>query len=349
MRKSYFAVVGIAGLAFAGAMLGVSAADTTTTATDNATVCTAAQGAGNTLTPDQVTFAQNCVAVFNQGNALLHPTPTPSTSSATPTPSPSVSTPPLAGYPDATNTGPAGTLTAHTGDITITTAGSTLQGMNITGCVLVKATGVTIKNNRIDCNGGFVINSDGISTGAALTITNNELTCNNTAGQPGQGTAIIVDNFVASGNNIHGCENGFYIGPNSNIHDNYVHDLLSGASGAHTDGLQTDGAASNVSIVHNTFDSGPASLQATSAIIYDNQGSGDTNVNISDNLLAGGGYTLYCPRGADSAFTVQGNKFSTKYGAKVGIYGPTSDCATEGVGSTNVYYPAGTPLATPLG
>jgi hypothetical protein len=38
------------------------------------------------------------------------------------------------------------------------------------------------------------------------------------------------------------------------------------------------------------------------------------------------------------------NKFSTRFSSKVGIYGPTTDCADE-INSGNVYYETGQPVS----
>ena len=67
-------------------------------------------------------------------------------------------------------------------------------------------------------------------------------------------------------------------------------------------------------------------------------------VLIKNNLLAGGAYTLYCPKGGIPGFQVIDNRFSTLFYPKVGAYGPATDCAGETT-SGNVYHETGLPLS----
>src|ERR1700754_4603683 len=59
------------------------------------------------------------------------------------------------GYPDATNTGvPAGTSLTPSSSRTITTNGTVINGLEITGTVTVAADNVTIKNSKITATRG---------------------------------------------------------------------------------------------------------------------------------------------------------------------------------------------------
>lgn len=84
------------------------------------------------------------------------PTPTPTTSSPKPTTTPTQTSTPTptqttSGKPGAHNTGlPAGTaLKVHNGDLTINTAGTVIDGMDIRGFVRVKAPNVTIRRSIV--------------------------------------------------------------------------------------------------------------------------------------------------------------------------------------------------------
>ena len=87
------------------------------------------------------------------------------------------------------------------------------------------------------------------------------------------------------------------------------------------------------------------SCNGTSAINVFNANSGPAvhDTTISNNLLAGGAYTLYCPKVRTSNFHVTNNHFSRVYSPRVGEYGPSSDCSNEML-SGNVYHETGQPV-----
>ncbi|MEJ0073161.1 MAG: hypothetical protein WDN27_03740 [Candidatus Saccharibacteria bacterium] len=59
---------------------------------------------------------------------------------------------------------------------------------------------------------------------------------------------------------------------------------------------------------------------------------------IQDNLIAGGGYALYCVQGGSgNNFRVINNHFSTIFVRTVGGYGPWTECNDETQVSGNVY------------
>jgi hypothetical protein len=70
------------------------------------------------------------------------------------------------------------------------------------------------------------------------------------------------------------------------------------------------------------------------------------NVTIVDNLMAGGGYTLYCNAGPDVPNeTVTGNRFSKVFFAKGGYWGPLTGCGQADTYSGNVWDDTGSTLA----
>lgn len=269
--------------------------------------------------------------------------PDPTTSPATTTPATSTSpttTPPPSDFPTAATTGvPAGTvLTVVTGDQTITTAGTVIDGKDIRGCVLVRAPRVVIKNSKVACTSFYSVDSYGYSvTGVNdwLTIQDSEIHCNISNGT-GVGELHVVVRRV----NIHGCENGFDADSDFDIQDSYIHDLYQ-SSVAHTDGLQS-AVGSNLLINHNTW----YANDGTSAININNSASGPTSTNttVSNNLLAGGAFSLYCPIPPTVNFRVTGNHFSTVFYPTVGAFGPWTDCEGETT-SGNVYHESGQPLS----
>jgi hypothetical protein len=68
-----------------------------------------------------------------------------------------------------------------------------------------------------------------------------------------------------------------------------VHDLRASGS-PHYDGIQIDGGVSNVVIEHNTIIN---SYNQTSAVMIDNWAGAISNITVNNNLLIGGGYTVY--------------------------------------------------------
>jgi hypothetical protein len=81
----------------------------------------------------------------------------------------------------------------------------------------------------------------------------------------------------------------------------------------------------------------------TSAIIS-NPNHIDTNVLIQNNLLAGGGYTIYCAGdGPGNNYRILDNHFSTRFKASIGFYGVSTECADE-TQSGNVIHETGAPL-----
>lgn len=254
-------------------------------------------------------------------------------------------------YPDATCTGiPAGTaLTTVSGDLTVTTDNAVVSGKDVNGCIEVAAVGVTVKNSKAKCIETANSTRARDPANPRLTIQDSEVDCGNKLGS----TAIGDRNINVYRTNIHGCENGFDMDSDSIIQDSYIHDLFNSTVGdPHTDGLQS-GVGSNLTINHNTFygfDAGckypnNGSCNGTSAVNIFNAPSGPAvhDTTVSNNLLAGGAYTLYCPRVSTTNFKITNNHFSTIYSPHVGEYGPSSDCSNE-TQSGNVYQESGAPL-----
>jgi hypothetical protein len=216
--------------------------------------------------------------------------------------------------PDASNTGVrAGTaLSVINGDYTISDNGAVVDGKEIRGCVTVRAANVTIKNSKIVANGCFY----GINNlGGGLTVSDVDLTCGNA-----NGTGITATNFTVIRANIHGCENGLNVGGNVTVQDSYIHDLFDG-NGAHTDGAQFNQGASNITFTHNTIIS-PAPGGTSAIIMWDEGDPQNKDVLISGNLLAGGTYTLYCPRSNSTNVRILNNRFGPfEYGESNGCSG----------------------------
>lgn len=249
---------------------------------------------------------------------------------------------PLPKYPDETCTGvPAGTaLTIHNGFMEIKTPNTIIEGKDIRGCVHVRAPGVIIRKSKITCSDGWVIANLNDYSGTGLLVEDTEISCNNA-----KGTGIGDYNFTARRVNVHSCENGFDMDTDITLEDSYIHDLISydPATDPHIDGIQSP-IGSRLTIRHNTiYATNSAGSIGNASININNSSGGPTTTDtiISENLLAGGGYTLYCPKPNTVNFQITNNRFSTKFHPKVGLYGPATDCTSNETKSGNVYHELG--------
>ena len=253
------------------------------------------------------------------------PSVSPSSSTSGPTPSATTSPsssptgsqlncqvdPERCGFPNASTTGPTSGLTATT-RTSYAVAGETVSGVAITGCVEVHAPGVTFRNVSFNVQGCFwgVRN---FSTG--LSVVDSAITCGGT-----NGTAFGSSDLSLLRVEISRCENGLNVAGRVGVIDSWIHDMNGGNGGAHTDGAQFNQGASDITFRHNTINVGPQN-GATSAIIAWNEGNPqNARVMIENNLLAGGTYTLYCPRQNSTDFRVRNNRFGTYE------YGSTDSC-----------------------
>lgn len=261
-------------------------------------------------------------------------------------------------FPNAGCTGiPNGTvLTPHAGDLEITVDDTVVDAVDVERCILVSASGVTIKNSRAKCVFmEFGTRADDLGR-PRMTVQDSELDCDNFNDHAPSAprTAINYRNYNAYRNEIINCENAFDVESDATIEDNFVHDLWtsSDVDGPHTDGLQSSNG-SRLIVSHNTIyaqrtdchppEGSDGSCNGTSAININNAAAGpsSTDTVVSENLIAGGTFTMYCPIVATSSFEVTDNHFSTAYGPKVGEFGPAADCNTNETKSGNVIHETG--------
>jgi hypothetical protein len=245
---------------------------------------------------------------------------------------------PPAVWPDATNTGvPPGTaLTVVNGDLSITTAGTIVENKDVRGCIHVNAADVIIRKSKVSCSDLYVINNDGTN----LLVEDVAVDCQGT-----HHTGLAWQNYTARRVNVSGCENLIWAEHNVIIEDSYLHDPIDydPATDPHTDGIQLPTGATNITIRHNRIYGNyvGGSNFGNSAITI---GGSTSGITVDNNILAGGGYTMYCNqfgRGTNSAYT--NNRFSTVFVPTVGGFGPWSECADENI-SGNVYHETGLPV-----
>lgn len=217
------------------------------------------------------------------------------------------------GWADATNTGvPAGVTLTASGDLVITKAGTVISGLDIHGTVYIDAPNVTLIDCKVTSASFSVVQIAQGVTGAV--VQNCEI---NGVGTGNDGSNGISGQGTFIGNNIYNVENGINVTGASVIQNNYIHGLQASGS-PHYDGIQIDGGVSNVTISHNTVIN---QWGQTSAIMIDNYFGPISNISVDNNLLSGGGYTVY----TDAQFTggsISGVSFTNNH-IGAGQYGAT--------------------------
>jgi pectate lyase len=228
-----------------------------------------------------------------------------------------------------------------TGNLTVTVAGTVIQDQDRNGCITVKAANVTIRNSRITCPGYLTSNQ----SGSMMLIEDTILQCQ---GQTGSG-ASPGRLFTLRRVEVFGCENNVWCDRDCVIEDSYIHDPIpyNPVTDPHTDSIQIPTGATNILIDHNTVYGGYLSQSnfGNSAIT---NGGNVGGVVINNNLLAGGGYTVYCEHDSlgtgSPAFRITNNRFSRVLVSTVGGFGPSLECRDE-IQSGNVYHETGAPLS----
>ena len=244
------------------------------------------------------------------------------------------------GWPGAANTGyPDGQVFAKTvtGGLTISVDGTVIDGYKISGGVTVEAKNVVIRNSWITNSAGGVSGTGvvAIMEGASATIDHSLLD-----GLNATHTCIWHEgaSMVATANECTEVNDGIFswattpgadgTGDNFVIADNWLHNFTIDAANGHVDGYQTEGAKNGV-IRHNTFD---VSQDQTSAIAIWDSRKNASNIAVSDNLIQGGGFSIYAedyspsessPAGGYTVtnITFTNNRFSNSRYACVGNYG----------------------------
>ncbi|MDR7281107.1 hypothetical protein [Catenuloplanes atrovinosus] len=181
---------------------------------------------------------------------------------------------------------PAGvTLTAYTGPLRITKAGTVIDGKRIDGCLDVRARDVVIKRSVLTC-GDIMIKIE--QKTANLTIEDSDL--------DGAGTGFVAGywNFTLTRVDAYDIQEGPRVGSNVIIQDSWFHGMRpAGSDDAHQDLMQTNGG-SNSTIRGNVFDatSAVAGVSFNAAFQVGAEFEPLENVLVEKNWFNGGGYTV---------------------------------------------------------
>lgn len=290
---------------------------------------------------------------------MTTPTPMPTTPRPSPTVTPS--TPPdggpppaggcaaeprSCGFPDETNTGVAagidlravpGELTegpgwrsSANGSVTVDGDNTVLENVIISGAVDVTGDNVTIRNVRIVNDGdAWAI---GMRRAANTTITDTEILPKSARLEVGikdvygdaTGTKITRTEIARTATGIQTAQ--------GLIEDNYIHDLAF-REGDHVNGTTSNGSGTPLTIRHNTIFNPQSQTDAIS--LFQDFGV-EANRTVEDNLLAGGGYTIYGgdgQKGTSSNIVIRNNRISKRFFPRGGSYGPVTAFDPGGPGN----------------
>lgn len=228
------------------------------------------------------------------------------------------------GFPNVANTGvPTGTtLVAHSGNLTVSTPNTVVDGRHVSGSILVRANGVTIKNSKV---GGAVENGGG---NWSFTVQDSEIGGSTCTGTTNGGVAVGFSNYTVLRSDIRGFADGPRIsGSNILVQDSLI--VTCRIPAAHGDGVQGYHGGSNVKLLHNTVDVRGSAPDVTSAIFI---ADGSTSADVRDNLLLGGGYALRLhndTQNAGSNWRASGNRVVNRSWVNGGTFN-TNVCGKPG-------------------
>ena len=259
-----------------------------------------------------------------------------------------VSLPSRCGYPDASNTGvPVGTaLLRVPQDVKSgpgwawdsrgwlqASSGAVVKNLIVSGSINVGGSNITVTNVRVLVNGE--------TWGIGLQHATNAVVSNNEIGIAGSsprlmvgvkdiygdssGTQVLRNNITNTGTGIQTFE--------GLIADNYIHDM-GYVSGDHINGTTSNGSTTMMTIRHNTILN---QIDQTDAISLFQDFGVEANRLITDNLVAGGGYTIYGGDnenfGKTSNIKITNNRFSTIFYPNGGYWGPVAAFDPSGAGN----------------
>jgi hypothetical protein len=259
--------------------------------------------------------------------------------------------PHVCGYPDATNTGVSASVHLRSvpgqvssgpgwkydpsGWVEVYGDGAHLSDLYIPYNLDISASNVTINNVEVVTTG---TGDFGISLRHTkkVTIENSDIYSPDNTG-PNRLEYGIKDIYansigtVINGNNIWNTSTGIAISEGT-VENNYIHNF-GYYTGDHDNGIASKaGDSAGLSIVHNTVLN---PLGQTDAIQLSQDFGPQLDCLISDNLLAGGGYSVY--GGASGSVTptsivITNNRFARIYSPRGGNWGPAVYVSSGGTG-----------------
>ena len=245
------------------------------------------------------------------------------------------SVPSACGYPDPTNTGATGTLTAS-GSITASTNGEVIEGKEITGQITVEANNVTIRNDKIT-------SADTGSGSAGIWVQNGHTgtkVINTTVSGKGSGSSTVeaairsYSGVTVEGSRLTLCNECVQAWPLT-VKNTYMK-VSSIYSGAHAEDIYV--CSGSVDVEHSTL----VNEQGQTATVFgDTICGGGNKFTVTNSLLVGGGFVLYSqanstnPSGAQT--TITGNHFARCLSKPVYNSGSGGTSCQSGTDSNGLY------------
>jgi hypothetical protein len=224
-----------------------------------------------------------------------------------------------AGYPSLDNTGPDPdtVFTPALETVNSSADGEVIENLDVASNIVVNHNNVTVQNCKVRSIASYKIYIGPLTSGVIVQDCELDGIGRNNGGDNGIGVAGVDVQILR--NNIYRIENGISVfgGPPILIKDNFIHNLRAGPEHPHYDGLQCDGGNSGLTIEHNTIF---VEHNDTSAIMIDNVSGASDDILVTDNYLAGAGYTCYC----DGSFPSGGLLTNIRYVRNImrsGYYG----------------------------
>jgi len=340
-------------LAALALVVGLLAGTTASAATANDAACRKATVSGSPSTTELLAYDACRFDRLDAAVAALKPiSPSPSPSVTTPptastaptspgptlvpTSSPSpTSSPTLGAKPGPSNTGvPDGTtLTAYTGPTTITTAGTVIDGKDVSSALRIEAKNVVIRNSKI--HGSDAIGIDTTDSGG-LTISDSEVYDFE--------TGLVYSNFTAVRLDLHDLSyDGVKLSSNATVRDSWIH-APKPTPDAHWDGIQVQNGVVNTLIQGNNIDPSGADTNSALFLCPDLGPTTAGPLTVTGNWLNGGNFTVNVLDGNNGQYFIRdirvtNNRFGPdhKYG-----YSNVNVPITQ---SGNVVDATGAPLA----
>jgi len=188
------------------------------------------------------------------------------------------------------------------GPLIITEDGTVVDGLDISGNVVVKASDVIIRNSRVTGDSGMGID-----------VRSGSLVVEDTTVE-GFENGVVGDHYTATRVEVTGAfGDGFKIGTDVTLQGSWCHDLAPTPT-AHADCGQIQSGVENVLIRGNWFDVGNGIGNAALFLAPDLGPSSIGPLTVENNVLGGGNFSLYCVDGDDGryfidAISITGNRF----------------------------------------
>jgi hypothetical protein len=223
--------------------------------------------------------------------------------------------------PVASNAGiPAGMALTNSGSINVTTPGTVINALSVTGSITVGANNVTIQNTRVIGTSYWGISvADGVT---GTKIIHDEITTVH-----GGYIGIKASNATVCGSYIHKYENGITAGANMTIQANYIADMQTNQPTFDADCIELYYGGNARIWGNNLVGLTPSGSTngVNSALNITATGVNINSVDVNGNWFTGGGYTLDTDQQQGAALTnvrITNNTWAGIAPKGTGYFGP---------------------------